>query len=41
MLNGELAAASSPRAPIRRKASTFDTYLVANGAFIGLEALYP
>jgi hypothetical protein len=41
MLNAQLAAASSPRAPIRRKAGTFDTYLIANGAFKELQVLYP
>ncbi len=41
MLNGQLAAANSPRAPIRRKPGTFDTYVVANGAFNELQALYP
>ncbi len=41
MLNVQLAAAAAPRAPIRRQAGTFDTYLVANGAFQELQALYP
>lgn len=41
MLNGQLAVANSPRAPIRRKSGTFDTYVVANGAFNELQALYP
>ncbi|NTF46618.1 hypothetical protein [Rhizobium rhizogenes] len=41
MLNAELAAAATPRAPIRRKPNTFDTYLVANGAFTELQARYP
>ncbi|MBO0128417.1 hypothetical protein [Agrobacterium sp. OT33] len=41
MLNAQLSAASSPRSPIRRKPGTFDTYLVANGAFIELQSLYP
>ncbi|MFC7498469.1 hypothetical protein ACFQRC_04460 [Enterovirga sp. GCM10030262] len=41
MLNAQLAAASAPRSPIRRKAGTFDTYVVSNGAFIELQALYP
>lgn len=41
MLNGQLATATSPRAPIRRKPDTFDTYVVANGAFNELQALYP
>lgn len=41
MLNGQLAAASAPRAPIRRKHGTFDTYVVSNGAFNELQSLYP
>jgi hypothetical protein len=41
ILNGQLAAATQPRAPIRRKAGTFDTYVVANGAKNELTALYP
>ena len=41
ILNGQLAAATQPRAPIRRKPCTFDTYLVANGAKNELAALYP
>jgi hypothetical protein len=41
MLNAQLSAASNPRSPIRRKPGTFDTYLVANGAFIELQSLYP
>lgn len=41
MLNAQLSAANAPRSPIRRKPGTFDTYLVANGAFIELQSLYP
>ncbi|MBP2236327.1 hypothetical protein J2Z31_002841 [Sinorhizobium kostiense] len=41
MLNAQLSAANAPRSPIRRKPGTFDTYLVANGAFIELQNLYP
>jgi hypothetical protein len=41
MLNAQLSAADAPRSPIRRKPGTFDTYLVANGAFIELQNLYP
>jgi hypothetical protein len=41
ILNGQLAAATQPRAPIRRKPGTFDTYVVANGAKNELAALYP
>ncbi|MCO5966545.1 hypothetical protein [Sinorhizobium meliloti] len=41
MLNAQLAAANAPRSPIRRKPGTFDTYLVANGAFLELQNLYP
>lgn len=41
IMNGQLAAASQPRAPIRRKAGTFDTYVVSNGAKNELAALYP
>ncbi|WP_212315264.1 hypothetical protein, partial [Agrobacterium tumefaciens] len=41
MLNAQLAAANAPRSPIRRKPGTFDTYLVANGAFLELRNLYP
>lgn len=41
MLNGQLAAAAAPRSPIRSKAGTFDTYVVSNGAFNELQALYP
>ncbi|WP_095090649.1 hypothetical protein [Mesorhizobium sophorae] len=41
MLNGELASAAVPRTPIRRKVGTFDTYVVSNGTFIELQALYP
>lgn len=41
MLNAQLSAANAPRAPIRRKIGTFDTYIVANGALNELNALYP
>ncbi len=41
MLNAQLSAANAPRSPIRRKPGTFDTYVVANGAFIELRTLYP
>ena len=41
LLNGQLAAAAAPRAPIRRKPETFDTYVVSSGAFNELQALYP
>lgn len=41
LLNGQLASASELRAPIRRKASTFDTYVVSNGAKNELDDLYP
>ncbi|RVK90426.1 hypothetical protein CN150_27895 [Sinorhizobium meliloti] len=41
MLNAQLAMANAQRAPIRRKAATFDTYVVSNGAFIELQVLYP
>lgn len=41
ILNGQLAVATQPRAPIRRKAGTFDTYVVANGAKNELTTLYP
>ncbi len=41
ILNGQLAAAANPRAPIRRKPGTFDTYVVSAGALIELEMLYP
>jgi hypothetical protein len=41
MLNGQLASADQPRAPIRRKAGTFDTYVVSPGAKNELDALYP
>jgi hypothetical protein len=41
MLNAQLAAAAAPRSPIRRKAGTFDTYVVSNGAYNELQALYP
>lgn len=41
MLNGQLAAARTPRSPIRRKPETFDSYVVSNGAFNELRTLYP
>lgn len=41
MLNAQLSVATAPRSPIRRKPGTFDTYVVANGAFIELQNLYP
>jgi hypothetical protein len=41
MLNAQLASADAPRSPIRRKTGTFDTYVVSNGAFLELQALYP
>jgi hypothetical protein len=41
MLNGQLASANQPRAPIRRKVGTFDTYVVSPGAKNELDALYP
>ncbi len=41
ILNGQLATAAKPRAPIRRKPGTFDTYVVSAGAFIELGMLYP
>lgn len=40
-LNAQLAASDAPRKPIRRKVGTFDTYVVSNGAFTELQALYP
>lgn len=41
MLNEQLAAATAVRKPIRRKADTFDTYVIPNGSMIELAALYP
>lgn len=41
LLNGQLASATEPRAPIRRKVGTFDTYIVANGSKNELDGLYP
>lgn len=41
MLNRQLATAADPRSPIRRKSGTFDTYVVPNGSYIELQALYP
>lgn len=41
MLNNQLAMAATPRAPIRRQPGTFDTYIVANGAWLELQSLYP
>jgi len=40
MLNGELASAADPRAPIRRKPGTFDTYIVSPGAMNELNGIY-
>jgi hypothetical protein len=41
MLNAQLAVAVQPRTPIRRKAGTFDAYVVANGAKNELAIRYP
>ena len=40
ILNGQLAAATQPRAPIKRKSGTFDTYIIANGAKTELVTIY-
>jgi hypothetical protein len=41
MLNDQLAQATQPRSPIKRKPGTFDTYVVPNGSHIELKLIYP
>jgi len=41
MLNAQLAAAAVLRKPILKKEKSFDTYVVTNGAYNELRALYP